>query len=738
MRDILTELLDNLRRLFKDVTNDSDAARAFRSLDKNVQQILADMFVDMSTDAAEKLSTIKAAGMLDKINTTNEGGVTYKLMAFAKDGRKYVDVQVDQNLFDGLSVPEMNALAKKIIREKFAGKVIGIDNRTFVNGDSVHEYIYPSKAITSDIREAKLRAAPELDNLIDAGTNFRNSPDGADGHHHPNAVGGFDYFDTIFKVGNEYYYGLVNIEVLKKGKRLKDITKIRNITKDIISSYGHNPKSDFLRDVSMDSIRNPEEKVKQISTTDSDYMDAAYMRAVDSWDKETEQKLVDQAAVDAGAILGEDGKPLKLYRGTLGGQTTFAKSDTYGGKIYTIDNINVATRYGDKSGEATEIRHQTEGEKTTYALYGFPKKMLTIDAQYGVWSDLAIPEELLKYADGRYKATNAEIADWAEQEGYDALRIDNVRDGSFDHGTEIIFFNENTVKSADPVTYGNDGKAIPLSERFNEGKNDLRYKTAAEDVSEEGYDTTNLHWAIENDIISKEDQAVFWTAIADISKRRHKNLARTKNGAYIIETPNVMMFTDADFKAPTLSKVILFPYGEYVNTEEARIRIRNEARIYGTTDQSVTAIENMLGPGYVTQYFARNFSDYGGQISRGTRANGGGVDSQSGSRGVRHGRESGLYTGSEVDNKISGSEDLSDAAILSHVSGENLTPGQKHNLQVYRERLAKVEEQKNAFFAASAPFCIFSLKAAISLDRARKREYNPFCDTSVAKYIRRR
>lgn len=64
-----------------------------------------------------------------------------------------------------------------------------------------------------------MRAAPELDNLIDAGTNFRNSPDGTDEHHHPNAVGGFDYFDTIFKVGNEYYYGLVNIEVLKKASK---------------------------------------------------------------------------------------------------------------------------------------------------------------------------------------------------------------------------------------------------------------------------------------------------------------------------------------------------------------------------------------------------------------------------------------------------------------------------------------------------------------------------------------
>lgn len=213
----------------------------------------------------------------------------------------------------------------------------------------------------------------------------------------------------------------------------------------------------------------------QIAKLDADYLDA-----VNRGDTEAAQQMVDQAASEAGAILDENGEPLKLYRGTYGGQTTFAKDDTYNGKIYTIDNIDVATKYGDKSGKATDIQHQTKGEKTTYALYGFSQKTLTIDAKYGVWSDLVIPEELLEYADGRYKATNAEIAEWAEQAGYDALRIDNVRDGSFDEGSEIIFFNENAVKSADPVTYDDKGNVIPLSERFDSGKKDIRYKLPVE------------------------------------------------------------------------------------------------------------------------------------------------------------------------------------------------------------------------------------------------------------------
>ena len=193
-------------------------------------------------------------------NAAGEGGVRYSLNEFA-DGKRFVDVQTEQSQFDGLDDKQKTKRAIQVIKEKFAGKVIGIDNRVFVNGRSAAEYGHPSKNISSDIRDAKMRASTELDNLIDAGTNFRTAPDGKDGHVHPNAVGGFQYFDTTFKVGNEYYKGTVNIEPVSKGLLLKDITKIENITQDISSSYGQNPKSTFLRDASMDSIRTDGENV---------------------------------------------------------------------------------------------------------------------------------------------------------------------------------------------------------------------------------------------------------------------------------------------------------------------------------------------------------------------------------------------------------------------------------------------------------------------------------------------
>lgn len=193
-------------------------------------------------------------------NAATEGGTRYSLNEFA-DGKRFVDVQTEQSQFDGLDDKQKTKRAIQVIKEKFAGKVIGIDNRVFVNGRSAAEYGHPSKNISSDIRDAKMRASTELDNLIDAGTNFRTAPDGKDGHVHPNAVGDFQYFDTTFKVGNEYYKGTVNIEPVSKGLLLKDITKIENITQDISSSYGQNPKSTFLRDASMDSIRTDGENV---------------------------------------------------------------------------------------------------------------------------------------------------------------------------------------------------------------------------------------------------------------------------------------------------------------------------------------------------------------------------------------------------------------------------------------------------------------------------------------------
>ena len=69
-----------------------------------------------------------------------------------------------------------------------------------------------------------------------------------------NVVGGFDYFDTLFKVGDYYFEATINISNIKKGKLFKDVTKIKDVTEAIMNSYGQSPKFQFLRTSSIDSI----------------------------------------------------------------------------------------------------------------------------------------------------------------------------------------------------------------------------------------------------------------------------------------------------------------------------------------------------------------------------------------------------------------------------------------------------------------------------------------------------
>ena len=62
-----------------------------------------------------------------------------------------------------------------------------------------------------------------------------------------------------------------------------------------------------------------------------------------------------------------------------------------------------------------------------------------------------------------------------QNEGYDG--VINEEDGAI---WEYVAFNPNQIKSADPVTYDDNGNVIPLSERFNPEKEDIRYSLATD------------------------------------------------------------------------------------------------------------------------------------------------------------------------------------------------------------------------------------------------------------------
>ncbi len=451
------------------------------------QEVACDLYAGALkvSDPAIQAKIDKLVGAIDDaIEGSNVDGVRYALCEF-EDGQRFVDVKAEQSQFDGLSTKEKTALATKIIKSNFQGRVIGRENRAFVNGVTVDEYTHPSKHIDDDLYDAKMRASAELDNLMDAGFNFRTEADGLYGHKHPSAVGGFGYFDVIFRVAGEYYQGVINIENNRRGKRLKDVTKIRNITKDMASQYGDNPKYAFLRDASMDSISDPDEKVNRKSENSSEKnreasaLDTDYMDAVNRGDMETAQKMVDEAAKKAGYTV-------KGYHGTgedfnIFSEDKVGKRNVWGKGFYFGSSKGIADDYA-------SWRASKGGKyRIVSAFLKFDNPFIPSKSSIGsaeeildrwfpdMWKssrDLGIG-----YIEGKLDGSmidllqfmaehnNIEVRDVLSQYGFDG-----VKDGG-----ELVVFSSEQIKSADPVTYDDNGNVIPLSERFNASNPDIRY-----------------------------------------------------------------------------------------------------------------------------------------------------------------------------------------------------------------------------------------------------------------------
>jgi len=77
------------------------------------------------------------------------------------------------------------------------------------------------------------------------------------------------------------------------------------------------------------------------------------------------------------------------------------------------------------------------------------------------------------------KDAMSEYLNEAEKNGNDGIILYHVRDNNLkpseENSTDYLFKNPAQAKSADPVTYDDNGNVIPLSERFNQKNEDIRF-----------------------------------------------------------------------------------------------------------------------------------------------------------------------------------------------------------------------------------------------------------------------
>lgn len=485
-----------------------------------------------SSPEAQKLEKLKrafedaykASGKQQK--NTAESGVQYALMQF-DDGRRFVSVETDQSMFDGLTLKEKTDFATNVIKERFQGKVIGIENRAFVNGVTANEYTHPVKHIDDNIYEAKMRASTELDNLMDAGFNFRNSPDGRDGHVHDDAVGGFDYFDVIFKVGDEYYQGVINVKVNNRGKLLKDITQIENITKDLTSRYGENPRYAFLRDVSMSIIPQKSDlssgSSKNSTENDISVQGGTKLSISDSTGKEL-TKGQQEYFIDS-KVRDKNGNLKVMYHGTNESFTTFDKSKakssgTYGKGFYFTDSDSHASTYGKTYEVYLNIKNPLQNGTNDITKDQLRKfvEALAENEDYGIenYGYDATVDSVTESVYG--KSDFGMILDLnisCVGNMVEAIELFNEVNGTDYDGiiapTETVAFYPNQIKSVrnkNPTT--NDDMQFSLSEGTTEGEGTRAQDVMVEDVApyDGYYDQSRMDSLLGNDSASEPNKRV--------------------------------------------------------------------------------------------------------------------------------------------------------------------------------------------------------------------------------------
>ena len=188
-------------------------------------------------------------------------------------------------------------------------------------------------------------------------------------------------------------------------------------------------------------------------------------------------KLAENAFVTV--FEGDQGRDISLI--------AFAKAfrDVLENKIFEYQTVK--NEFGEKEtialADKREYTYEYNGKTETYYDYDFQQRF------YGEANEIDVAYEYLsnvvyKYID-MYSRTrlildkNDEFTQALKNMGYDGT-IQSVE------GDEAVAFYPEQIKSADPVTYDDDGKVIPLSERFNPKKSDIRFSMEEIDPAKMG------------------------------------------------------------------------------------------------------------------------------------------------------------------------------------------------------------------------------------------------------------
>ena len=201
--------------------------------------------------------------------------------------------------------------------------------------------------------------------------------------------------------------------------------------------------------------------------------DAPYLSAVDHGDMEEAQRMVDEKAQEAGydveyAVWRGDYEPYnELEPGVNGGNL--------GTGLYFTPNRNYAERFASRN---SPVRKFYLKKGNTFDYDAFTQEFNNYALNWLAESDTEYDGSSINVDDATWSMI---WDDFISENDYDSVKATGV--GGLSYGaSEIAVQNSWQAKLADPVTYDDNGNVIPLSERFNDRENDIRYSLPSDDI----------------------------------------------------------------------------------------------------------------------------------------------------------------------------------------------------------------------------------------------------------------
>ena len=286
-------------------------------------------------------------------------------------------------------------------------------------------------------------------------------------------------FDKFVEKGG-YYEGWYNDGIDVDGEA--DI-----VAEDVRAGKRANEVGYGRQDINFEDVAKGR-KVNREHGKASRELDTEYLSAVNRGDMEAAQKMVDEAAK-------ANGYTITAYHGSKNIFTVFdetkrgsnTKTETSKRWFFAADEKTANSYY--PYGTLKEIYKQhpnlewANPEKLKDSKRG---KLYSLYLKFN--NPLVVDVAGYDYASHRENADAwMEYVEQAEASGNDGIILLNAMDNQLNtsarESTVYMFRESSQAKSADPVTYDDNGKVIPLSERFKSDNDDIRYSRELDDLS---------------------------------------------------------------------------------------------------------------------------------------------------------------------------------------------------------------------------------------------------------------